>query len=139
MGILNLSTQARRSSLGSPLYRESVGALNASASTVLDLAPEASSAARYAPFNFVQITNNSSQDVEVRLNQDDEAVLFVPANTIQTLDQTTAPAVRSIRVTNVGASATSASEVQIVYQRTVVTGETLLQRGARAVFGGSAI
>lgn len=139
MGIFSAGTQQRRAYTGSPVFRDSVPALTSNAVTVLDLAPENSSAARYAPFNFVQVINNGSQDVEVYLNQSDESVLYVPANTIQTVDSSTAPATRSIRVKNVGSGSTSANEVQIIYQKTVVTGESIIGGLARSIYGGRGV
>lgn len=124
------STKQRRELAGSPLFNFAVPELAAGASHVIDFAPDASAGARYAPFDFLQVSNNSTHALEVFLNEADN-VLYVAGSTIQSADKTTAPAIRSVRIRNAGTGTIAAGEVRLIVQRTVADSETFVQRIVR--------
>ena len=70
---------------------------------------------KYTPYNFVLVQNNSLQ--RVRLIVNDSVRKIIPAGTIQTFDASTIPAIWSIRVQNLGASAINADELSVSFQK----------------------
>jgi hypothetical protein len=124
------STKQRRELTGSPLFNYEVPELTAGAVHVIELAPDTSSAARYAPFDFLQVSNGSAHALEVDVNEAGN-ILYVAASTIQSADKTTAPAIWSLRLENVGTGTIAAGEVRVVVQKTVADSETFVQKIVR--------
>lgn len=90
--------------------------------------------AKYLPFNFGRITNNSDQDIEVYPNQDINKVIFIPAGVSTILPVDIVPAFRSLKIKNVGTGTVSAEKIRIFTQRDYVTGDQLLKRTHQRLF-----
>lgn len=131
---------ARRENLGSPIFPFSNTATIASgASAVFDFAQHASIYQKWAPFNFVVISNNSSQKIRVYLNQDTNKGMTIPASTIRTLDKKSCPALSSILVTNAGTGTIAIGELDIEVQKETIDSEQIIQKVARGLFQGAGI
>lgn len=129
-------SQAKRKYLGSPVFPfTNSGSINASAQTTFDFSKRAQAYEKYAPFNSITITNDSSQNIKVYVNQNPTNSVFVPAGVIKTFDKKSYPAIWSATVENVGSSAISANEINIEVQKEVIDGQTVVSKVAERVFG----
>lgn len=110
MALLN-----RRSTLASPRYKFSNKAqLLTGASTVFDFAKHARPSARYAPYQNIDIRNSdTSNEITVYLNQDDNDIVSVAPGVIVGLPRGRNGAVYSVRVTNAGTGTIAASKIVI--------------------------
>jgi len=108
--------------LESPLFRQAQTDLAAGAFININL--EAGQFQRYQPFNFVQITNNTNQELILFLGAN--FVKSIPSGTIQSIDEETMPAFRSIQLQNATA-ALAAGNIEIVWQK--VVSQRMILRG----------
>lgn len=125
-------TNNRRELLGSPIFSNSNGDTISTTETVIfDFSQNATASEKYAPFNLVTITNNSTQDINVAIDQQDNKTVRVPASSIRSLDKKSVPAVRSFLITNLGSSNINADEITIEVQKEVIDTETIISGVAR--------
>jgi hypothetical protein len=130
-----MSNRAREY-LGSPVFTEEVPQLTSGELTIVDFARTASQSEKYAPFNFVTVTNNSSQAVKLYPNQNPNRFFTVAGNTIRSIDKKSIAGAFSFGIENAGSSTITAGDVVIEVQREVIDGETIIQKGANRLFGG---
>jgi hypothetical protein len=123
----------------SPAFQSKLGALAAGASTVIDYESDsfngvAAIAAKYLPLNFVRILNNSSQSLDVYLNQNAGNVVTVAAG--QDFILTDEP-VRTLKIVNLGSSGTNANEVIINGKLLDVSTQDVVKAVTKKVYGGA--
>lgn len=92
-----------------------------------------SSSQKYLPFNLTRIINSSSSAIEFYPNQDTSNVFIISANTIQTIDRSSIPAITNFRIKALGAI--SAGKLIITNSRESITADSLVQRTYKRIFG----
>ena len=109
----------------------------AGASYILDVENDDSSYKKYLPFNFLVVTNTSSQPLKVHLDQSTRRSHIVAGNAEKVFDASVLGAWSSLRIENIGAGAVSAGEVIIQGQRQAQTADSMLSRIHRRLFSRS--
>jgi len=131
-----MSSIRRRRLTASPLFSESNDSnIAVNAPYVFSFDERATPSEKYAPFNSLKITNNTDQDIKVRINQSPSSEIILQGGTIQTFDSSSVPAVRSLYVENVGSQSISVGGVLVEVQRVAVDNDDLLQKGVELLFG----
>lgn len=92
-----------------------------------------STSQKYLPFNLTRIINNSTSAIEFYPNQDTSNIFIVSANTIQTIDRASIPAITNFRIKALGAI--NASEIIVTNSREAITADSLVQRTYKRIFG----
>jgi len=133
-----MATRTRRKFAGSPIFTG--GSENDSISSgsivVYDFAKNAAQSEKYAPFNFIKIINNdTSNDLTVKINQDDDKTVSVPAGTIIDYDGESFPAIWGVQVKNEGTGTNSAFRLEV--QKEVINTQDVVSGVAGKVFGFS--
>lgn len=107
-----------------------VGAMNASSTLVYNFADRHPALAKYLPFDSITITNNSSADLLVKLNMDNDKQTPVPAGSIKTIS---GYGIHSLIITN-DANAIVSGELRIDCERTGATVDRVSKAIADNVF-----
>ena len=110
---------------GSPFFRHSFGIILAT--TFEQVVPDSDlpASAKYKPLDFVEITNNSSEDLEAEINNEATNRFPLPAGTIRTIDRR---AIWNLRIVNTDATDTSNGEVIAVFQRLPIDADEAARR-----------
>lgn len=134
------STNNRREYLGSPTFNWEVPALSAGQLSAKDFAQNAVASQKYAPFNFITVTNNSEHALELWVNGNETGAKRIPANAVRTFDKKSIPALNIAVIKNVGSGATSGSgDVIVEVQKEVVDQETIISKVANKLFSGAGV
>jgi len=129
------NNSSSRKYLGSPTFPLKNVAILTGATTVLDFSKRATASEKYAPFNTFTITNDSTENISVAVNQNENNTIFIPAGVIKSFDKKSYPAVYSFAVTNLGSGTISADEITIEVQKEVIDGETIISSVANKILG----
>jgi len=119
---------------GSEFFTIKLPAINAGDFAIYDIdtSTELAAARKYKPLDFIEITNNDTIDVQVILNFQDSFV--VPKSVIKTI---TERPIYSIKVLNIGASATTVDKIVLTLQRMALTTDQYVRKftlGSRSIF-----
>ena len=119
---------------GSEFFTIKLPAINAGDFAIYDIdtSTELAAARKYKPLDFIEITNNDTIDVQVMLNFQDSFV--VPKSVIKTI---TERPIYSIKVLNIGASATTVDKIVLTLQRMALTTDQYVRKftlGNRSIF-----
>ena len=122
---------------GSPIFRTSVGALAAGATTIIDYESDTfnnvpRSAARWIPLDTLRVINNSSVTIQVMFNQN-------PGDTRDILpaQDVTQPRkhFNSIIIKNMdGSTATTAGQVIVEAEKEVITSQRIVEGAVRGAY-----
>lgn len=121
---------------GSPVFTggSETDTLTSGEIKVYDFAKNAEASEKYAPFNNLTVTNNdASNDLTVKVNQDDGYTFLIPAGTIRSFDQRSVPAIWSLQVKNDGAGTNSSYRVSV--QKEVIGTQDVVENTTRMIFG----
>jgi hypothetical protein len=92
---------------------------------------------KYLPFNSLRILNNSNVDISVSINQKRDRAIVVPAGTIQPIDNTIAPAISSLLITNLdGTNNIEIGEVRLMISKDNVTTDLLAKKVFKLIARG---
>lgn len=108
--------------VGSPIFHVVVGDISDGAFEQHDLLQEASVYAKYAPYDFIEITNSSALNLELTLN--DIHHFIVPGNV--TTVKSDIPFNR-FRLTNGSGSALTGTDIYVSVQHTPITEDKLIR------------
>ncbi len=119
---------------GSEYFTIKLPAINAGEFEIYDIdtSTQLAAARKYKPLDFIEITNNDTIDVQVILNFQDSFV--VPKSVIKTI---TERPIYSIKVLNIGASATTVDKIVLTLQRMALTTDQYVRKftlGNRSIF-----
>lgn len=121
---------------GSPIFTggSESDTLASGETAVYDFSKNASASEKYAPFNFLKVYNtDTSNDLKIKINQDDDKEVLVTAGTVQTFDSQSFPAIHSILVENIGDSSNSSYRIEV--QKEVVNTQDIISGAVAWVFG----
>jgi len=109
---------------GSPYYLVTCGAIAANAFEVYDLKRISEDAPKYAPLDFVEVSNlDDTSAVSVQFDSMD--TMIVPAGAIRKVEQ---KPYRRLSIRNVGASTIAAGKVTFLARRQPITVDTYIRR-----------
>jgi len=94
----------------SPVFRDTNASLNAGSSWILDYTEGTTQKYTYTPFNRAIITNDSSEDLDVYINQRSDVVVKVPSGTVKNL---TGFSIYSLKIKNIGSASISAGDITV--------------------------
>jgi len=101
---------------------------------IIDFENDDTTSQKYMPFNNVQITNNSDEDIYFYPNQDSTRAKLVPSGTIITFDSKVIPALRSLKIYNASATTVSANEIEVAVWKEGVTVDNAFKNMHKAFF-----
>ena len=111
---------------GSPFYTHSFGIIAATTGReYVSIETRFADARKYAPLDFLEVTNNSGAELTLHINGDPVNTIPVPAGVIKKLSRR---AIWSLALTNASAVATAATEVIAVLQRLPVDADEAARR-----------
>ena len=122
------SYQRRRERInrdGSPFFRVSFGIIVAGAFQQVVPDSDIPASAKYKPLDFVEITNNASENLELEINNNADERIPVPAGVIRIIDRRP---IWNIRIVNTALTATSAGEVVALFQRLPIDADEAARR-----------
>lgn len=89
-------------------------------SWLVDFAMDNTDTQKFLPLTNLTITNNSTQDIYIYINQGTDAKI-IPSGSIVSFTKSTIPAIRSLKVYNAGGGTASASTIEVsAYKEGVV-------------------
>lgn len=112
---------------GSPLFRHSFGIIVAGAFEQIVLDTDLPGSAKYKPLDFMELTNNAAEDVEIEINNDAGNRIPLPAGVIKTFSRR---ALWNIRIVNTTATDTSAGEIVAIFQKLPIDADEAARRKA---------
>lgn len=113
----------RRLQDGSPVFTHDCGIIAANGAEYLHLQTDIPATRRYEPLDWLEVVNNSTEDLQVDLNGNEN--FQVPAATIRTIRDT---AIWSVTINNLDAvNATAAGEIVLTMQRTPASWDKVLR------------
>ena len=122
------SYQRRRNRIdldGSPFFRHNFGIIVAGAFEQVVPDSDLPASAKYKPLDFVEITNNATENLELEINNKADERIPLPAGVIRIIDRR---AIWNIRVVNTDATDTSAGEVVALFQRLPIDADEAARR-----------
>jgi len=111
---------------GSPYYRWPPGIIAAGADAYIFLDTQFPESRKYAPLDWYEIVNNSTENLTITLNGGQQHI--VPAGTARKDDLT---AITSFNIHNDSAADTTAGEVIVTFQREPITQDKALREAQR--------
>jgi len=107
-------TEFRKNYSGSDWFQyKNDSSIDAEGTRVIDFRSERQ-AKNYLPFDTIEISNNSNQDINVHLNQDEDSIIFVQSNGSKSFDYN---ALRSVLIENLDSSNSIDAEKIVVQAR----------------------
>lgn len=112
---LNSNRQVRVAQLGSPYFFHSFGVIGATTGReAVSVERSLAGAAKYNPLDYVELTNNSGENLLIEINHVTTERLPLPAGTVKTIS---GRPIWFLSIFNNTATATVAGEVLAVFQR----------------------
>lgn len=96
---------------------------------------QSSGSQKYLPFNFTRVVNKSTVDILFYPNQDLSKPIFVAAQTIETIDKKSFPAIRSFAVKRNSASAIAAGLIRVESSREGQDTDSIVARAHQKLLG----
>ena len=90
---------------------------------------------KYYPFNYTQIVNNSEVGFSFYANQKDDKFLYCPGGSIQNIDVSFFPAIRSYKIVPESAVEIPANKIIITSSNQGQTTDSIAERVHKRLFG----
>lgn len=131
---ISLVRQQRVLQHGSEYFTIKLPAIAAGDFNVYDIdnSPELETARKYKPLDFVQITNNDTIDIELKLDSQD--TFLIPKGVIKTISERS---FYSLKIKNIGSATTTADKIVLTLQRMPITTDQYIRKfrlGQRSIF-----
>ena len=131
----NFKTNYRRTFEASPFFDFSnYSTIASSKSWLIDIGQQNNSAQKYLPLTNLRIVNNSTEDIAIFPNQQAEGMI-IPAGTVLTFDRKTVPALNSLKVQNIDASATiGENKIKVTFWKEAIEMDQAFNKMHKAFF-----
>ena len=110
---------------GSPLFRHSFGIIVAGAFEQIVLDTDIPGSAKYKPLDFMELTNNAAEDVEIEINNDAGNRIPLPSGVIKSFSRRS---LWNVRIVNSDATDTSAGEIVAIFQKLPIDADEAARR-----------
>jgi len=119
----------------SPIFSfKNSATITAGKQILVDVHKDMPASKKYGAFNNLTVTNNSSYDVYIYLNQDKTNSKVIPSGTILTFDRKTIPALRSLIVYNSGSGTIAINEIEVAVWKEGITQDQAFAKMHKAFF-----
>lgn len=114
------TTSYYRTYEASPIFTFKNASLLTTESWLIDFAQDNTETQKFLPLTNLSITNNSTQDIYIYVNQSADAKI-IPSGSIISFTKNTIPALRSLKIYNAGGGTASANTIEVsAYKEGVV-------------------